>query len=205
MPEIIVSPLLAGLAAGIYCIGFCFPFIAPVLVTEARAKKQSFFLLLKFIFGRLLGYIVFGAVFGYLGGRLTGRGVGLVVNGALVLLSLFLVLHALGLKQWRGLCFLSGLKKYNSKFPLLMGFLMGVNVCPAFLLSLTYVFTLHSALKGIVYFLMFFLGTSVYFLPLFFLGYLNHLKEFQRMGRISALVVGALFFSYGLYQILLLL
>jgi hypothetical protein len=57
-------------------------------------------------------------------------------------------------------------------------------------------------LKGIVYFIFFFIGTSLYFLPLFFLSYLNRLKEFQFIGRVSAIIVGTLFFIYGIYNIL---
>ena len=80
-----------------------------------------------------------------------------------------------------------------------MGMLMGVNACPPFLLSLTYVFTLQSVAKGIAYFFMFFIGTTVYFVPMFFLGYLNRIREFQFVGRISAMIVGLIFLGYSIY------
>lgn len=203
MQEIFIAPFLLGLSIGIYCFTYCIPFVAPVMVSESRGKKENLNVLLKFIFGRMLGYIAFGAVFGYLGEKLTDVNVILILNIALVLLSVILILHALGLIKPKRARFCGKIRKYNAKIPLLMGFLMGINVCPPFLMSLTYVFTLHSMLKGIIYFLMFFIGTTVYFIPLIFLGYLNKLKEFQFVGRISALIVGTMFFIYGLYNIFL--
>ncbi len=200
MSEIFISPFLLGLSAGIYCLTFCIPFVAPMMIAEARGRRENLFVILKFIFGRLLGYVTFGAVFGYLGQRINNQVLNLILMVALMLLSLILILHALGLMKWKRFSFCHKIKKYNAKIPLLMGFLMGVNICPPFLMSLTYVFTLHSALKGIVYFLMFFLGTTLYFLPLVFLGYLNKMKEFQLVGRIAALIVGTLFFAYAIYN-----
>lgn len=201
MQEIFIAPFLLGLSTGIYCLTFCIPFIVPVMVAEQRAKKGNLFLLLKFISGRLVGYLAFGALFGYLGEKINTRGVSIVLNSALILLSISLILHALGIMGEKRFVLCGFAKKHTSKIPFLMGFFMGVNVCPPFLMSLAYVFTLHSALKGIIYFLMFFLGTTLYFLPIFFLGYLNPIKEFQWVGKVSALIVGLLFLGYGVYQV----
>lgn len=202
MKDIFLAPLLLGLSAGMYCFVYCVPFIAPIVVSEARGKKDTFWVVLKFIFGRLLGYLVFGAVFGYLGEKIEAPVLDFILNLALILLSLCLISHVLGLTRWKNLSSLCrGFKKYDSKIPLLMGVLMGVNVCPPFLMSLTYVFSLHSALRGMVYFFIFFIGTTIYFLPLLFLGCLSKQKEFQTVGRASALIVGVLFLIYSLYNI----
>lgn len=205
MAEILVAPFLLGLSAGIYCLTYCIPFVAPVMISEARQNKGNFWVLTKFISGRFLGYVAFGAIFGYLGARINNTILNFILIVALILLSVILILHALGLMKPHRPAFCRKIKKYNPKIPLLMGFLMGVNICPPFLMSLTYVFTLHSATKGLIYFLMFFLGTTLYFIPLFFLGFLNKMKEFQLVGRVSALAVGILFFAYGFYQILAIL
>lgn len=202
MEEIFVSPFLTGLSVGVYCFTYCIPFIAPFMVSQAREKKEDFLILLKFIFGRFLGYLTFGAIFGYLGERIQNSTVNLILILALMSLSVLLILHALSFSKSKKLSFCRKIQKFNQKMPILMGFLMGVNLCPPFLMSLTYVFTLHSALKGVIYFLMFFIGTSIYFLPIFFLGYLNEMKEFQLVGRISALIVGISFFVYSLYNII---
>lgn len=199
--DIFVVPLLAGLSSGIYCIIYCLPFVAPVMVFENRERREGIWIIARFILGRFVGYLLFGAVVGYLGERFSGLHLNKVVMAAMALLSLILILHAFGLWQAgrSGLC--AAIKKYDPKIPLLMGLLMGVNVCPPFLLSITYVFTLHSALEGVIYFLMFFIGTTVYFIPALFLSYLGKIREFQIVGRISAIIVGILFLGYSLYNI----
>ena len=202
MREIFIIPFLLGLSTGVYCLAYCIPFVAPVMVFEPREKKKDFSVISKFILGRFFGYLVFGAVFGYLGQRIDNVNINLMMFIALMILSLVLILQGIGLIGAKKFSVCAKIKKFNPKLPILMGFLMGINICPPFLMSLGYVFSLHSAVKGVLYFLMFFIGTSLYFLPLFFLGYLNKIKEFQVVGRISALIIGSFFLLYGLYYIL---
>lgn len=200
MYEIIIQPFLTGLSVGIFCFSYCAPFVAPFLVAEERRTGKNFSLILQFIGGRFLGYILFGAIFGYLGEKVSNTAVNLILIIALMLMSLLLIFYAFGLMKPK-LSFCSA-KKFKTKLPIVLGFLMGINICPPFLMSLAYVFTLHSAIKGIIYFLMFFLGTSLYFLPLFFLGFLNKMKEFRFVARLAALIVGISFFVYGIYYII---
>lgn len=199
MYSIFLQPFLLGLSVGIFCIVYCVPFIAPCLVSEARKRKEDFKMIMKFISGRFGGYVLFGAVFGYLGERISNSTVNLILIISLMALSLLLIFYAIGFlkPKWS---FCSG-KFFREKSPLMMGFFMGVNICPPFLMSLVYVFTLHSVFKGIIYFCMFFLGTSLYFLPLVFLGLLSKMKEFQLIARVSALIVGIIFLIYGVYYI----
>jgi len=198
--SLIIQPLLVGLSSGIFCGMYCFPFIAPFILSEKRKLSYDFFILFKFIFGRLIGYIAFGALFGYLGGRFSQSKVDLISDIVLITLSLILIFYALGfLKKRVSFCLAPKIKR---KIPVLMGFLMGINVCPPFLLSLTYIFKMGSVFYGIIYFLVFFFATTLYFIPLGFLGYFNKFKEFQKVGRISALIVGVSFFVYGVYDII---
>jgi len=184
MYSIFLQPILLGLSVGVFCFTYCIPFIAPYIVAEKREIKKNLGVILKFIFGRFSGYVLFGAVFGYLGEKIASQTVNLILIISLMALSLLLIIYALGfLKPKWSFC---SAKFFKQKSPLLMGFLMGINICPPFLMSLAYVFTLHSAIKGMVYFIMFFLGTSFYFLP---------------FARISALIVGIVFLVYGIYYI----
>lgn len=213
MYSIFLQPFLLGISIGIFCFTYCVPFIAPYLVAEQRKIKRNFGVILKFIFGRFGGYVLFGAIFGYLGERVSNSTVNLILIISLMVLSLLLVFYALGFFPPRrgetspragkpkGFFCSAKYLKFKTKTPLLMGFFMGINICPPFLMSLGYVFTLHSLVKGIIYFIMFFLGTSLYFLPLVFLGLLSKMKEFQTIARISALIVGSVFLIYGIYYI----
>jgi sulfite exporter TauE/SafE len=200
MRDILLQPLLAGLSMGLFCATTCLPVIAPYLAAEQRDAKAIAGTLLQFILGRLGGYILFGVVSGYLGERWTGEVFHWFAAVSMILLSFLLLLYTGGvMNPSRGACE----RRLRSRrfLPWMMGFLMGVNICPPFLLSVVYVFTLHSVFKGVVYFLVFFAATTVYFLPLFFLGLLGRLSEFRAAARVSAALVGALFMAYGVYEI----
>lgn len=201
MLEFLISPFLAGLSVGLYCFSYCLPFIAPFMVAQEGTNKKNLSVLLRFITGRFFGYASFGILIGYLGEKINGEAINLALSVSLMLLSITLFLHAVGLLRADKSALCARLSAHSSKFPLIMGFLMGINICPPFLMSLTYVLTLHSMLKGLLYFVMFFLGTSIYFLPFFFLGLLNKMKEFQLAGRVGAIVVSSLFFIYSVYSL----
>jgi len=201
MTDIIIQPFLLGISVGIFCFTYCVPFIAPYLVSEERKLGKNFKLILQFIFGRLGGYILFGAIFGYLGERIGNQAMNLILIISLMILSIVLIIYALGFLKPKGIFCSAKYIKFRGKSPILMGFLMGINICPPFLMSLAYVFSLHSAFKGIIYFLMFFLGTTLYFLPVTFLGFLGKMKEFRVVARIAGLIVGFAFLIYGVYYI----
>ncbi len=200
--DYLFSPFLLGVSTGIFCFTYCVPFIAPVLVSEQREFKQNLRIILKFILGRLSGYILFGAIFGYLGERISNYAVNLILTISLIVLSVILIFYSLGLLKTKKLFCSAEYLKFKVSIPFLLGFLMGINVCPPFLMSLAYVFRLHSVFGGIIYFLMFFLGTTIYFFPLIFLGLLGKMKEFRVMARIAGILVGFSFLVYGIYYII---
>lgn len=214
MSDYLVQPFFLGISVGIFCFTYCVPFIAPYLVSEERKFGKNFKIILEFILGRLGGYILFGAIFGYLGEKVNNQTVNLILIFSLIILSLVLILYAIGFFPPRrgetssragkpkGIFCSAKYVKFREKSPILMGFLMGINICPPFLMSLAYVFTLHSVLRGMIYFLMFFLGTTIYFLPVTFLGFLGKMKEFRLIARIAGLVVGFAFLVYGIYYII---
>lgn len=202
MEDFLIQPFLLGISTGIFCFTYCVPFIAPYLVSEERKLAKNFKVILEFIFGRLGGYILFGAIFGYLGERISNQAVNLILIISLMVLSVVLIIYALGFLKPKGIFCSAKYLKFKEKSPILMGFLMGINICPPFLMSLAYVFSLHSAFKGMVYFLMFFLGTTLYFLPVTFLGFLGKMKEFRLIARIAGLIVGLAFLIYGIYYVI---
>ncbi len=200
MRDVIIEPLLAGLSTGLFCCTTCVPFLAPYLAAEQRTGQALVRVMIEFIGGRLIGYVLFGAVVGILGEWMDDAMFNRVSTISMLLLALVMLLYAAGLARpsW-SFCAHTG--RLRTRTPLVMGFLMGVNVCPPFLLSIAYVFTLHSAAKGIVYFLVFFAATTLYFLPLFFLGLLGRMTEFRAVARVSAWLVGLLFLGYGLHAL----
>lgn len=200
MYSLFIQPFLLGLSVGLYCLAHCLPFVSSYLVSEKRSIKSNFKIIFQLIIGRFLGYLLIGAFFGYLGEKITGQWLDLFLIISLILLSGLLIVHALNLFKIKWLCHSHWLGK--RKFvPLVMGFLLGLHLCPPFLISVAYVIKLGDVWQGIIYFIMFFIGTSLYYLPMTFLGPLAKMKEFRLMARLAALIVGIGFLVYGFYYL----
>lgn len=193
---VLISGFLTGLSVGVYCLGLCLPIFVPILLAEKRETKESFWLVLQFSLGRLLGYILFGLIAGFLGLAIQSKLVHQLASFSTLLLGLLMIGYSLGLLRWGAkVC---GRSFIWVKIPLLLGFLTGASPCPPFLASLGYVFNLKSILLGIVYFLFFFLGTSIYIVPLAFLGFFSQKTIFQKIARVSGILVGIYFLISGL-------
>lgn len=197
--ELILQPLLAGLSVGAFCLTYCFPFIGTFFGAEERSPKKNFLILLEFLGGRLAGYLCFGLLVGYLGEKFDPRWLRRATDISFIVLSLALFFYLLGLVREKNFC--RPPKFLKARSPMLMGFFMGINLCPPFLLSVTYVFSRHSALYGMAYFALFFLASSLYFLPTVFVGLASRAKEFRTMARTSGFLVATLFFIYGIYSL----
>lgn len=186
---------LTGLSVGVYCLGICLPVFIPLLLSQRRQLKSAFWVVWEFSFGRLLGYILFGALIGWLGLKINSQVVDLIINFGTLILAFLMMLYALGFYQW-------GEKTCTTRFnrvkiPILLGFLTGINVCPPFLASLGYIFSLKDILAGVVYFLAFFLGTSLYIIPMGFLFNLSSSKTFRKIAVVSGFLAGLYFFYFA--------
>ena len=79
---------------------------------------------------------------------------------------------------------------------------MGFNLCPPFLLAFTDVFVSGEIYYGLAFFLVFFLVTSLFLLPLIFLGYLSALPSLRQVAQLAALIISVIYLFLGLTQLL---
>jgi len=186
----IASGFLAGLAVGVYCLGLCLPIFLPLLLSQNRTGKKSIFLILEFSLGRLVGYLFFGLIFGWFGQLIQADLVHLLAGLANLWIGILMIVYSLGLIDKR---FCAALPFAKIKWPVLLGFLTGVNICPPFLGSLAYVFNLKSIIFSLIYFLAFFLGTSTYIVPFTVLGVFSQKNWLQRLAQYSGIAVGFYF------------
>jgi sulfite exporter TauE/SafE len=195
-------------------MSYCFPFLATFIASENRATPKNFLLIIYFMLGRFLGYVAFGLIFGFLGEQLKSPYLTLITDLSLVLVSVVMILHIMGLlRQKDNLCLVHLTRstpamknppavEATGNMAVVMGFLMGVNICPPFLLSLAYVVSLEDILKSVLYFVIFFFASSIYFLPMIFVGMLAKIKELQKAARVSGIMAACVFMIYGGYSIM---
>lgn len=195
MGSVIVEGWLLGLSTGPYCLGACMPFMVPYLLSEGQAAwKGNVKIIGEFLVGRLLAYVLFGALVGWFGALVKPYLNQQMARLALGLSAALMLLYALSnhLPRWR-VCEPLVSRLPMARMPLLLGLLIGINVCPPFLVAVARLLQMGKLASSVVFFVGFFLGTSLYTVPLLGLSPFTHQARAQRIGRLSALLVGGYF------------
>jgi hypothetical protein len=88
------------------------------------------------------------------------------------------------------------LNRWPAFLPFGMGFLAGLKICPPLLLAFADAASTGSLVGSLIFFVGFFLGTSVYFIPIPFLGVFRRVAALQIVGKFAAIIV-ALYYLYA--------
>ena len=195
--------LLLGLSTGSFCAISCAPAAIPFIFSEKiDGWKENAGLVGMMLLGRLVAYVGVGFLIGALGGyavryldpeiqrRLLA--VSNTLIGALMIAS-GLMYNFPSLKLCRK--FRSIYRPGGGSF--LYGLFTGLSICPPFFMAASRVFGKGDGLSGMLYFAMFFCGTSVYFLPL--LGvhlFKERLPTVRMVARLALILLGAYFFLF---------
>ena len=197
MLSFITKGFILGLSLGTSCLATCGPVFLPYLLRDKRRWLEGLRELGLFLGGRFAGYAIFGAVAGLFGMAIPDTYRVLLVDIAYVLLGAFLIYTTIVTSRKKELC---PAHKAKSKFssPLLLGLFTGLNLCPAFALAVGGAVDTGGPVGGVFLFTGFFFGTSLWFLPMFLLSGMSHLKAVRMIAKILAIVVGAYFLVQGL-------
>ncbi|MFB3845402.1 MAG: sulfite exporter TauE/SafE family protein [Candidatus Cloacimonadaceae bacterium] len=187
---------LLGLSTGTVCLLTCAPIYLPYLISEDRSLKNGFYKVLEISAGRFFAYLFFGALAGWLGSFLPQKERTLFTGISYILLSIFLILNALRTSRAEKQCHVPKSVKFtNSAF--LLGIITGVNFCPSFLIALTKAIDLGGAFSGIMLFFGFFIGTTLFLLPLAFGSLLTFLPRVKQIARWISVLIAVLFIWQG--------
>jgi len=205
--------LLLGLSTGIYCFAFCGPLLAPWLLAEGQGPGRNVLFVMLFMGGRLLGYLAYG-VLAWMAGRMFQATLPswrlYVLGGAYIVLSVMLVVYAVR-GMGRETCGTDATSfpcrerlriRGRLLIPFVGGLVMGLNVCYPFMLAFAAAAARPTLLASAGFFLMFYLGSSVFILPLPLLGLLRRRRTLQTIGRLSAGLVGFYYLYSGIMMII---
>lgn len=198
--EISGAGLLLGLAAGPACLFSCALTLLPILISCGNRDGPSRFAwlpLLRFQGGRLVAYMAVGLIFGIAGTTLD-YSKNFIAPWPPLVLAILLILHAFGLSLPRRFCGLWKKMAGWRNYPFIFGALTGLSPCPPFLLAISW--TWQQALGptvALTFFLAFFLGTSLYLLPVGFGGYLPQTPAINGLGRGAAFLAGIFFLLHS--------
>jgi sulfite exporter TauE/SafE len=193
---------ILGLSTGGVCLIHCLPQAFPFLNSGNLKIKEYSLKVVLFLLGRLLGYLVFGFVLGLLGFVTAGiidtvfyRYVIIVGN---IFIGVLLLSYGI-IYQFphKGIC--KTVKKYfgEKSGAFALGILTGINICPPFIAAATNAYIAGSVFMGIIYFLFFFLGTTLYMLPLFSMPFFYKYREkINIICRFAMIVIGIYFLLF---------
>ncbi len=183
---------LLGIATGTSCLATCGPIYAPYLMQYERPLLRNLLALMEISAGRFATYLLIGLLAGLLGHSIPLDYKEWFTAIAYISFSLFLVLTAFR-TQRREQCYTTGAWYAFVDRPLVLGLLTGINFCPSFLLALTKAVDLSGPLSGMIFFAAFFVGTSLFLVPLSFFGLFGKQKLFRSVARLGAVVIGIWF------------
>ena len=89
------------------------------------------------------------------------------------------------------------LRRWPALLPLGMGFLAGLKICPPLLLAFTDATGAGTLAGSLLVFLAFFVGTSIYFLPMVLVGALRRVTELKIVAKFAAVIVSLYYFLLG--------
>lgn len=202
--------LLLGLTTGTSCLVICGPIVVPYLLGEGISIKKSLFDILLFLGSRFFAYMILGIIAALVGQTFLNNEIyqHIITGSAYMILSVMLVIYSF--IKIRHICAIKPFSKAlihradrrTIAIPIVGGLVTGLSFCPALLLAFTGAASQDSLLKSMGYFLFFYLGTSVYFLPLILLGFTHGKNVIHIIGKITAGLAGLIFFIKGLMLVL---
>jgi len=203
-----MAAFLLGLSNGGVCLAYCAPVLVPCMIAGSSGAGASVGVLLRFLCGRLAGYLIFGAATWAVSLSLLKEGYRAPILGAAyMVLATTLVLYGfLGIGRPRGACRghasillrLAGSRRMTFLAPSAAGLATGLSLCPPFLLAMAGSAEKGSLSYSLFFFFMFFLGTSLFLVPAPLLAALRAWPAVRTVGRLAAGLMGVYYFFSGL-------
>jgi sulfite exporter TauE/SafE len=201
---------LLGLANGTVCLSSCAPVLVPYLLGQGQTVRRNYLDLGRFLAGRLIGYLLIAVLAWALGLLVEQKNVyrEVLFGGSYCFLAALLIYYSFRKKSV--LCAmeyvksdLPGFIKQSSLLlPFALGLLTGLNLCPPLLMALTGAASEGNLVASLFFFSAFFLGTSVFFLPIPFMGLIKRKEALQTIGKMAAGLIGVYYFCMGVLILL---
>ncbi len=200
---ILGEALVLGLASGPACVASCGPVVVPSLLAESAGLRLNTRYLFTFLGARFLGYLLFAAAAWELGVL-----VSLPPAPRMVLIAVIHVLLACVLLWYAysaghtcapscsgsELVSIGVTRKRGVPGAAALGFLTGLSLCPPFVAAGVRAAELGSVAAALLFFAVFFVGTSIWFVPFVSLGCVARNEAVTTVARMAMVLIA---FYYG--------
>lgn len=203
--------LMLGVASGPACVASCGPVMIPSLLAERSGLRLNLRYLSAFLATRLLGYLLFAAVAWELGARVSlppaaGALAFSVIHIALACVLLWYA-HRAGYACAHSctgseLVTIGGTRSHRISGAAVLGFLTGVSLCPPFVAAGVRAAEAASLAAALLFFTLFFLGTTIWFVPLAGLGWVRRNEAVTTVARMAMALIAFYYLYAGLMTLI---
>lgn len=206
-PFLISEALLLGLASGPACVAACGPVVVPSLLSESAGWRINARYLSLFMGTRFLGYLLFATIAWELGVLVSPPPAmrTSIYGGIHVLLALALFWYAYSVGRGcahacagSGLVSIGPAGKRGLPGAAVLGFLTGVSLCPPFVAAGLRAAELGSLVAALLFFIVFFIATTVWFVPFVGLGCVRRNESVIFVARTAIVLVGLYYLLVGI-------
>lgn len=201
-PFLLGEAFLLGLASGPACVASCGPVVVPSLLAEGAGWRLNARYLTSFLGTRFLGYLLFAAVAWELGVLVSPPPAArtLIYGGIHVLLGVALLWYARSIGRGCAhacagsrLVSIGRVGKHGVPGAAVLGLLTGVSLCPPFVAAGLRAAQLGSMAAALLFFAVFFVATTLWFVPFLGLGCVQRNTSVIFVAR-TAIVLVALYY-----------
>ncbi|HVN57435.1 MAG TPA: sulfite exporter TauE/SafE family protein [Bacteroidales bacterium] len=196
---------LLGLSSGSACLVTCGMVLIPYIISGPAGLRRTVIDLSLFMLTRFLIYLALATAVWYFGKAIfSSVFLRTFLTGTLyTVFAIMLVWYSIG-RGRRKDCPAAIVKKVDNLrlVPVMLGITNSLGFCPALLLILTKGASQQTLMQSYLAFVMFFLGSSLWFVPLPFAGKLKRKETLELIGTMATGVAGVIFFVKGLTLII---
>ena len=200
-----VDSFILGLSVGSTCLLTCGMVIFPYFMSGAAGTRRIIADLSVFLLTRLAVYFVLATVAWHFGRMFfTSRCFTIYLSGTLyILFSGMLIWYSIS-KSRKPDCPAKFVATVNNRklVPIVLGIVNSLGFCPALMLVLTKSATQGTIIQSWLSFLGFFVGSSLFFVPLPLAGMLRKKKVFETIGIMATGIAGLIFMIKGITSII---
>ncbi len=203
--------LALGLASGPACIAACGPVLVPTLLAGRAGVRANALSLCAFLAARLAGYLLFAVVAWELGAlvSLLPAPRALMIGAVYVALGCVLLWYAYSAKHvcvqpclGSKLVNIGEKKNRGMAGVAVLGLLTGLSLCPPFVAAGIRAAELGSLTAALLFFAVFFVGTSVWFVPFAGLGCIARNQAVTTVARMAMVLIALYYGSLGVVMLI---
>jgi len=197
--------LILGLSSGSACLATCGMVMFPYLMAGSAGVKRITLDLSLFLITRFVIYFILATLAWYFGQAIFSNPViRNIVPGILyIVFAIMLVWYSLSKNRNRE-CPAKIVKTVNNHrlVPVFLGIVNSLGFCPALLIILTKGATQGNIIQSYIAFMAFFIGSSIWFLPLPLAGRIGKKEVLKTIGTLATGLAGIIFMIKGLTNLI---